>query len=232
MFLRKKKKLKREIIAKKLWNIQKSNYDTDKYVKEFLKIIKSYFDDSIFEPDEDFVFCGRKKFLYDEFNEYLDDNLDYKVDNQIRLATGNLFEFILNSNFVYFKDGDAWEKGWNDLRERNDNYTKKGYICLQEKEYIEKMMDRLYKEMNDSSCKNIDEIVKDLIIKVKELPGNTIFNVSSLLDSDSIKHYNNEELNKIAHDFIDECYKLNIDLDFPNLSAKTGQLYTIQYIKK
>ena len=140
--------------------------------------------------------------------------------------------FILNANFVYFKDGDAWEKGWNDLRERNDNYTKKGYICLQEKEYIEKMMDRLYKEINDSSCKNIDEIVKDLIIKVKELPGNTIFNVSSLLDSDSIKHYNNEELNKIAHDFIDECYKLNIDLDFPNLSAKTGQLYTIQYIKK
>ena len=61
MFLRKKKKLKREINAKKLWNIQKSNYDTDKYVKEFLKIIKSYFDDSIFEPDEDFVFCGRKK---------------------------------------------------------------------------------------------------------------------------------------------------------------------------
>ena len=129
MFLRKKKKLKREIIAKKLWNIQKSNYDTDKYVKEFLKIIKSYFDDSIFEPDEDFVFCGRKKFLYDEFNEYLDDNLDYKVDNPIRLATGNLFEFILNANFVYFKDGDAWEKGWNDLRERNDNYTKKGYNC-------------------------------------------------------------------------------------------------------
>ena len=41
--------------------------------------------------------------------------------------------FILNSNFVYMSDGNAWEKGWNDLRDRNDNYTKKGYICLQEK---------------------------------------------------------------------------------------------------
>lgn len=231
MLLRKKKKLKREIIAKKLWNLRKYNYDTDKYVKEFIKIIKSYFDDSVFESDEDFIFCGRKKFLYDEFYDYLDDNIDYNVDKSIRLATGNLFEFILNPNFVYFSDGDAWEKGWNDLRDRNDNYTKKGYICLEEKEYIEKMMDRLYEEINDSS-KNIDDIVENLIIKVKDLAINTSFSVSSLLGSDSIKNYNNEELNRIAHDFIDECYKLNIDLDFPNSGTKTGQLYTIQYIKK
>ena len=74
----------------------------------------------------------------------------------------------------------------------------------------------------------------DCIIKNVRLKNQCIEFVfeDDISNYDSIKHYNNEELNKIAHDFIDECYKLNIDLDFPNLSAKTGQLYTIQYIKK
>ena len=91
------------------------------------------------------------------------------------------------------------------------------------------MMNKLYEEIDN---KNIDEIVEDLIEKLKELLSNTAFSFSNLLGNDLIKIYNSEEFNKIAHDFIDECYKLNIDLDFPNPSVKTGQFYTIQYIKK
>lgn len=141
------RKVKRNDIAKQIFECKENNSQNDYYVEELLGIIEKIISVSNFESDEDFVFGGRKKFLYEEFNNYLD-NTSSKSDESLFLAINNLEEFICNNNYGSFielannsnmVDGKIIEK----LRERNDKYSSKGYICLQEKEYIEQMINKL-----------------------------------------------------------------------------------------
>lgn len=68
-------KLKRKEIANKLYEYRKNNdgnLEIYTYNKGFIEIIEKYINKSTFEPDKDFIFGGRKKFLYNEFYDYLD----------------------------------------------------------------------------------------------------------------------------------------------------------------
>ena len=40
-------------------------------------------------------------------------------------------------------DSEYWEKGWDDLRNRNDIYSKNNIICLEEKNVIEKIINKI-----------------------------------------------------------------------------------------
>lgn len=152
------KKLKREEIANKLYEYRKNNdgnLEIKSYTKGFIEIIENYINKSTFESDKDFIFGGRKKFLYNEFYDYLDNKEKHILEDPIRFAIGNLEEFICNNNQVYAEDVDKskWKDGKiidgkdiAELRRINDNYSSKGYICLEEKEYIIEMINRIKKE--------------------------------------------------------------------------------------
>ena len=40
-------------------------------------------------------------------------------------------------------DGDQWEKGWEDLRNRNDIYSAMNVICLEEKNIIDNIISEI-----------------------------------------------------------------------------------------
>lgn len=144
-------KLKRKDIAEKLYNCRNS----ENYIKDFIDIVEENISKHTFESDKDFIFGGRKKFLYNEFYDYLDNKEKHILEDPIRFAIGNLEEFICNNNQVYAEDVDKskWKDGKiidgkdiAELRRINDNYSSKGYICLEEKEYIIEMINRIKKE--------------------------------------------------------------------------------------
>ena len=147
-----KRKLKRNEITKELYECRKIE-DDQTYTINFINTVEKYISKSYFENDEDFIMGGRKKFLFNEFNDTLDGNKEIKgIDNPIRFAIGDLEEFICNNNYLSTQDVDKskWKDGktidgkdFFELREKNNRYSNKGYICLQEKEYIEKMISRI-----------------------------------------------------------------------------------------
>ena len=147
-------RLKRKDIREKILSI---NHSSEDFEINFVSVVDDYISNHDFKSDEDFLFCGRKKFLYDEFYEYLDNKEKHIKENPIRFAIINLEEFICDDNFIsltmdidkrYWKneeklDGSVVAK----LRDRNDKYSASGYICLEEKEYIVEMLNRIKKEM-------------------------------------------------------------------------------------
>ena len=148
-------KLKRKNIADKLYEYRKNNdgnLDIKSYANGFVEIVESYILKSTFETNNDFLMVGRKKFLFDEFYDYLEHKEKHKLENPVRFAIGNVEEFICNPNFVNMSDVDKskWKDGkiidgkdFAELRDTNDRYSVTGIICLEEKEYIEKMINRL-----------------------------------------------------------------------------------------
>ena len=140
-------KLKRKDIADKIHEYKSNNSENNNYVNEFLNIVEDYISKSMFEYDDDFIFGGRKKFLYDEFNNCLD-NVSNQFDESIFRAISNIEEFICSNNYGTFIESTDNSKSIDGktialLREKNDRYSSKGYICLQEKEYIEMMVSKL-----------------------------------------------------------------------------------------
>lgn len=235
-----RKKLKRDKIAKELYECRKIE-DNQEYKEKFINIVNKYFSKSYFENDETFIMGGRKKILFDEFNNILDGNKDIKgIDNPIRFAIGDLEEFICNNNHLSAEDVDKskWKdekvidgKYFIELRNKNDKYSKEGYICLQEKQYIEKMISRLKEE--NGSIKGLDEIITNLINKLHNLPNGTETSIIKLLGYDSLSKYNNDELTKICYAVFKKCEQDNIILDFSeHADEKTGQIYNIEFIKK
>lgn len=146
-------KLKRKDIREKLHNI---NHSSEDFESNFVNVIEDCISNHKFESNEDFLFCGRKKFLYDEFYEYLDNKEKHEKENPIHFAIINLEEFICDDNFVFWQDVDKskWKDGkvidgkdFVEIRDKNDKYSASGYICLEEKEYIIKMLNRIKKEL-------------------------------------------------------------------------------------
>ena len=57
-------------------------------------------------------------------------------------------EFICDDNFVFWQDvAVIVGKDFVEIRNKNDKYSASGYICLEEKEYIVEMLNRIKKEM-------------------------------------------------------------------------------------
>lgn len=119
----------------------KNNINDEKSALEYIDNISKAFLKYTFKPDNNFIFLGRKKIIYDEINDILKGNKE--VDNPIYFVLGSLEEFICNNNFVYMSDGDQWEKGWEDLRNRNDIYSAMNVICLEEKNIIDNIISEI-----------------------------------------------------------------------------------------
>ena len=136
-----KKLLVRESLSELYGYHSKNNVIDEKSALEYLNNIIQTLSEYSFKSDEKFVLLGRKKIIYDEINDIL--NGTKKVDNPIYFVLGSLEEFICNNNFVYMSDSEYWEKGWDDLRNRNDIYSKNNIICLEEKNVIEKIINKI-----------------------------------------------------------------------------------------
>ena len=136
-----KKLLVRESLSELYGYHSKNNVIDEKSALEYLNNIIQTLSEYSFKSDEKFVLLGRKKIIYDEINDIL--NGTKKVDNPIYFVLGSLEEFIRNNNFVYMSDSEYWEKGWDDLRNRNDIYSKNNIICLEEKNVIEKIINKI-----------------------------------------------------------------------------------------
>lgn len=130
-------KLKRKDISDKFYGYHSTNNINDvESASRYLDNIITYLNDYTYESDNNFVMAGRKKFVYDELIEII--NGIKKVEEPIYFILGSLEEFICNNNFI--SSGELDGKEFFELREKNDNYISKGYISLEEKEYIQKMI--------------------------------------------------------------------------------------------
>ena len=130
-------------------------HNSENYVNDFIKVVEEFIAKHKFKSDSEYILCGRKKLLYNEFYDCLD-RKKWLDEDPIAFAVGDLKEFIcLECNFISAQDVDKskWQDGKiilgsdvAELRKKVDSYYIKGYICLEEKEYIVKMLDRLKKE--------------------------------------------------------------------------------------
>ena len=111
----------------------KNNINDKNSTLEYVNKINSMLSNYSFDSDENFVLLGRKKIIYDEICEIL--NGTKTVDNPLYFVLGSLEEFICNNNFVYMSDSEHWEKGWEDLRNRNDVYSQKKCNLFRRKKY-------------------------------------------------------------------------------------------------
>lgn len=149
-------KLKRNDAADKFYGYHsKNNVNSNEEILKYLEIIEEYLNSHQYESDADFIMGGRKKFIYNEMFDILDGKK--KEDNPLYFVLGSLEEFISNPNQVFFEDVDKskWKDGktidgkdYAELRDRNDVYSSKGIICLEEKTYIEKIIDKIKQYIN------------------------------------------------------------------------------------
>lgn len=143
-------KLKRKEVAKMFYgkhtDINIKNKDN---VINYLNKLDNYLDNYEYESNPDFVFCGRKKFIYDEIVEII--NGTQLVDNPLYFVLGSLEEFISNNNDVRISDSIALGMNWNDLRDINDRYISTGVLCLEELEIIRKIIKMIINKLGGLS---------------------------------------------------------------------------------
>ncbi len=169
----------------------KNNITDEKSALEYIDSISNAFLKYSFNSDDNFILLGRKKIIYDEINEILSGTK--KVDNPIYFVLGSLEEFICNNNVIYLSDGEKWEKGWEDLRKKNDTYSFENIICLEEKNVIEDIINKI-KDYIDNKLANINdksggvkmdnEFTQEEIEKL-EVEVKNIVNKIAKLDNDS-----------------------------------------------
>ena len=135
-------KIQRQEVARKYYGKHSNINNEDKdSILNYLNEIKNYLNNYEYESNSDFIYCGRKKHIYEEIVNVL--NETQKVDNPIYFALGSLEEFICNNNDVHISDSDDIGMNWNELREANDRYINTGVICLEEKKYIDSIIDKI-----------------------------------------------------------------------------------------
>lgn len=109
-------------------------------------MINEYLNSYKYLSDSNFVFCGRKKFVYDEIMDILNHKITEK--EPLYFVLGSLEEFMGNNNFVVPSD-----PLWIENRNKNDEYIKTGYICLEEKEYIYSILLAIKKYIEEETTK-------------------------------------------------------------------------------
>lgn len=105
----------------------------------FLNNIYIEFNKCQVSSNENFVFAGRKKIIYDELFNVLDGI--QKESDPIYFALGTLQEFICDINHIYISDNN--KEGYAILREKNDKYSNTGYICFEELNYIYNIINKI-----------------------------------------------------------------------------------------
>ncbi len=145
-------KLTRKELADKFYGYHSKNkINSSDLTINYLNELQDYLNDYDYENDIDFIMGGRKKIVYDEIIDILNGNKN--VDNPLYFILGSLEEFMCNQNQIYSEDVDKnkWENGVIDgndikeLRDKNDRYSNKGIICLEEKKYINNIIEEIKK---------------------------------------------------------------------------------------
>ena len=148
------KNLKRkELRDKYVYYYEKNDISDNEHILMFLEGILKYLEEFEYEYDENFVFCGRKKFLYDEIIKIV--NGEQKENDPVHFMLGSLNEFMRDDNFGSFGE-DEVGIGFVELRNKNDLYSKKGIICKQEKIKIEEIINIIKGYIN--KCKEVNNV--------------------------------------------------------------------------
>lgn len=157
-------RLKRKDLSNKYDYYHAKNKISDKkqtliYLDELLNYLNQF----DYYDDDNFIFGGRKKYLYDEIVRIIRN--EQKEEEPLYFVLGSLEEFMCNGNILNYNDVDKskWINGkivdgkdFAELRNKNDLYTNSGYICKQEKLKIIEIIDMIKKYIvNDMDEKDM-----------------------------------------------------------------------------
>lgn len=151
-------KLTRKELANRFYGYHsKEKIDNSELAINYLNEIQNYLKNYNYDSDPDFIMVGRKKYIYDEIIDIVNGNKS--VDNPLYFILGSLEEFMCVQNQIYL------ENDTKELREKNDRYSNKGIICLEEKEYINKIIEEI-----KNYIKSLEDDNMTLFSKKHEIP--------------------------------------------------------------
>lgn len=127
---------------------------------EFFNKLDNLFNQFDFDDDDRFVTYGRLNFLREEFSERLNDdnlrknNLNWKNKWDNRLgAFWDLYDYINGDRFISINNISDKEN-FDDIVNANEQYYKEGYICKQERDILQEMINEISIFINNCSKKN------------------------------------------------------------------------------
>ena len=132
----------------------KNKINDKKQALIYLDELLNYLNQFDYYDDDNFIFGGRKKYLYDEIVRVIRN----EQKEPLYFVLGSLEEFMFNGNMLNYNDvdKDKWINGkiingkdFIELRNKNDLYTNSGYICKQEKLKIIEIIDMIKKYIVD-----------------------------------------------------------------------------------
>lgn len=118
---------------------KKFNIELKEQTLDFLNELVLDLDKYEYLSNNDFIFGGRKKFIYNEIIDVLDGK--QKESNPLYFVLGSLDEFISNNNHISM--GEYNGKDFNEIRDKNDRYISTGVICLEEKKCIDNIINKI-----------------------------------------------------------------------------------------
>lgn len=134
----------------------KNKINDKKQALIYLDELLNYLNQFDYYDDDNFIFGGRKKYLYDEIVRIIRN--EQKEKEPLYFVLGSLEEFMCNGNMLNYNDVDKskWINGkiidgkdFVELRNKDDLYTNSGYICKQEKLKIIEIIDMIKKYIVD-----------------------------------------------------------------------------------
>lgn len=134
----------------------KNKINDKKHALIYLDELLNYLNQFDYYDDDNFIFGGRKKYLYDEIVRIIRN--EQKEKEPLYFVLGSLEEFMCNGNMLNYNDVDKsnWINGkiidgkdFIELRNKDDLYTNSGYICKQEKQKIIEIIDMIKKYIID-----------------------------------------------------------------------------------
>ena len=122
--------------------IKQINASKDEYVK-FLNELENLINNHEFLYDERFVTYGRRNFLKQEFNNFLQ-------NNKFMNCLIDLEEYVYgHSSFFTFADIPQTKSSkFHDILKKHDDYYRDGIICLQEKDILLQMITDFKTKLN------------------------------------------------------------------------------------
>ena len=143
MFFKKKKKyLKREELigfadSDKIWRKQLSM----KEAYDLVVMINEKLEEYDYEEDENFIMDGRRLGLMNNIVSRIANNNDGSEEVVLE-SLFNLWEFVNNEyDGSFVEAAQTYHKTNAELSAMSNTYRQKGIICLQEKQYINVMLD-------------------------------------------------------------------------------------------
>ena len=124
---------------------KKFNIELKEQALDFLNELVLDLNKYEYPSNNDFVFGGRKKFTYDEIFDILDGK--QKESKPLYFVLGLLDEFISNNNHISMGEYDG--KDFTEIRDKNDRYISTGVICLEEKNCIDNIINKIKDYLNN-----------------------------------------------------------------------------------